>query len=539
MKILVKKFLFINLFFLLFPLGVSAQSMASNELIYNGAPECIHNGKGIDYPIGPKQKYKNISDINWSQLKAGDSVRIFYRPEPYREKIIISTSGTEQQPIRICGVKGKNGERPIIDGKMARNNKNDKFAYSDYAPMQGLAIILLYNRDYETKVKNIIIEGLHIRNGRKPFSYIGVDNGKYIYENGAACIRVQAGDNIIIRDNELENCANGIFTMSQGYNEASLSRNILIEGNYLHSNGQKDSYYEHNLYIQAIGATYQFNHFGANIDGSLGVSLKERVAGSVIRYNWFDSGSTRILDLVEVEDAPNWYIEQEYINSLNGKEPDQNRLEKVRRAEKLYRKTYIYGNIINHIGSKTPARNLIHYGFDNDPALARKGTLYFYNNSVLLRSDRDDAWRIVLFDIYPYNEDNLIGAEEKIEAFNNIFYLSSEREGKEASYFCFGRDSGIINLGRNLVSKNYQQEETATECYPYQLKPTINGLENLVLTEQLPFSKEKFIPNNIALIDNLRPLPKELSEYMPDLQYVAHLKGKKRKSLNYFGAAEK
>ncbi len=54
--------------------------------------ECIHTGSGRDLTVGPSQKYSSLSDVPWDSLGPGDTVRIFYRPEPYREKIIISGS---------------------------------------------------------------------------------------------------------------------------------------------------------------------------------------------------------------------------------------------------------------------------------------------------------------------------------------------------------------------------------------------------------------------------------------------------------------
>ncbi|MCF6264873.1 MAG: hypothetical protein L3J24_14975, partial [Xanthomonadales bacterium] len=194
-------------------------------------------GAGTDYLVGPGQANINISDVPWGSLEAGDTVRIYYKPTPYKEKIIIRTSGSQANPIRICGVPGPSGQRPVLDGDGASSDSDDAAAYGGWAPIQGLAMIIIYNNDFVLKNNNITIDGLHIRNAKNTFNYTRVDGSTNAYEDGAACIRVQAGDNIVIRNNEIENCGNGIFTMSQVYNEASLTRNILIEGNYIHGNG--------------------------------------------------------------------------------------------------------------------------------------------------------------------------------------------------------------------------------------------------------------------------------------------------------------
>ncbi len=461
---------------------------ADEDELFAATGSCLPTGAGQDYPVGPGQPYPSLSAVPWDSLGPGDTVRIHYRAAPYREKIIIRTDGSKELPIRICGVDGPNGERPILDGDGAANDPDDREAYGPYRPMEGLAMILLWNRDYDLKVHNIVIDGLHIRNAKNSFHYTRMDGTSSRYENGAACIRIQAGDNIVIRNNELENCGNGIFTMSQEYNEASLTRNLLIERNHIHGNGQPGSYLEHGVYIQAIGVTYQYNRFGPNAPGAEGATLKERVAGSVIRYNWFDSGSTRVLDLVEVEDAAPWYLEDAYRQWArdNGESVDPERLAKVQAAEAAYRKTHVYGNLIRHVGSETPASNLIHYGWDNDPAYARKGTLYFYNNTLVLLNDRDDSWRVRLFDMYPYDEYAGTPAEETVEAFNNIIYHAAETPGATPSHLCLGRDSGTIELGVNWISDSWSNPESLTECYQNRLHPIINGTERLLDTSGEP-----------------------------------------------------
>ena len=66
-----------------------------------------------------------------------------------------------------------------------------------------------------------------------------------------------------------------------------LTQNILVERNWIYDNGIEGSYYEHNTYTAAIGITYQFNRMGKLRDGCGGNNLKDRSAGTVIRYNYF------------------------------------------------------------------------------------------------------------------------------------------------------------------------------------------------------------------------------------------------------------
>ncbi|ADR35658.1 hypothetical protein Ocepr_0195 [Oceanithermus profundus DSM 14977] len=505
---------------------------------------CEHTGSGQDYAVGPGQPYTSLHDVPWDALGPGDTVRIFYRDEPYREKIVIRTDGSEAEPLRVCGVPGPNGERPILDGDGAVNDPDDAGAYGSYAPMEGLAMVLIWNRDYDLKVHHVVIEGLHIRNAKNTFTYTRMDGSTDNYEDGAACIRIQAADDVVIRGNELENCGNGIFTMSQGYNEAHLTRNLLIEGNYLHGHGQAGSYLEHGVYIQAIGVVYQYNRFGPNDPGSDGVTLKERVAGSVIRYNWFDSGSARTLDLVEVEDAAPWYLVSEYLRELGcdsvdncpGLDPD--RLAKVQEAEAAYRKSYVYGNFFRHVGSTTKSGNLVHYGSDNDPALSHNGTLYFYGNTVLVLQDRDDAWRFRLF--YLGNRDAPSRSLETVEMFNNIVYFTGE--SGEASYFCLDdNNQGTIHFGVNWLSDDWQMDGAASECYYAGAAgaPTVTGVENLldVAGAPVPLDPATLEPVDTPLVrDQAQPLPEGLPPI--DYQYRRHLQAEPRPDASDLGARD-
>ena len=530
------------------PVGATLGNASAIGSIVNddfaASSACTHEGSGNDYPVGPGQTYTSIAEVPWGDLGPGDTVRIHYRSEPYREKVIIRTSGSADQPIRVCGVAGPNGERPILDGNAAANDPDDASAYGSYAPMEGLAMVMLWNRDYDLKVHDIVIEGLHIRNAKNTFTYTRIDGSSDNYESGAACIRIQAGDNIVIRNNELENCGNGIFTMSQGYNEAHLTRNLLVEGNYLHGHGEAGSYLEHGIYAQAIGAVYQYNHFGPNAAGSDGVTLKERVAGSVIRYNWFDSGSSRMLDIVEVEDAAPWYIVDEYLAELgcsdidNCPSIDPDRLAKVQAADAAYRVTHVYGNLFRHVGSETKAGNILHYGSDNDPSLTHAGTLYFYNNTISIQQDLNDAWRFRLF--YLGNRNDSQRSRETVEMFNNIVYFTGETG--TPSYFCLNdNNGGTINFGVNWLTDSWQNNDAISECYYGNASngPTLNGLDRLidVTTAAAPIDQHSLEPLNTPEIQGTA---QEIPAGLPPVnrQYVQHQQGEARSSSNNLGAIE-
>ena len=497
---------------------------------------------GHVYSVGPSQALKSLSEVPWSRLGPGDTVRIHWRRAPYREKILIHTSGTRDDPIRIEGVRGPQGQRPIIDGRGAAVIASQAEAYGGYEPMQALALILVYHRDYEQKPAHIVITGLHLRHAQKSFSFIDRRGRQVRYADGAAAIRIQAGDDIRIIDNEIEGCGNGIFSMCQVYNEASLTRDLLIEGNHIHGNGQKGSYLQHAVYLQAIGVICQYNRFGPNCSGSQGVTLKDRSAGTVIRYNWFDSGAMRVLDLVEVEDCAPWFLETAYREYLKAGSledgPGPDRLEEVRAIESRYRKTFVYGNLIRHIGSRSPGSSLIHYGYDNDPAYARRGTLFFYHNTLVLLNDRSDSWRIRLFDIYPYDERAGKPASETVQALNNIVYLQSETAGAKASYFCWGRGSGTIRLRANALAGTWKSKEALLECYPDPLRPRIEGTQDVIALPQPPVDLETLAPRPVhSIARRAAPLPQLAAErHPPKNEYQRHQRSANRLDARDLGA---
>src|SRR5690242_14812407 len=56
------------------------------------------------YDVGPGFDYTSVGAVPWDDLQAGDTVSIHYRPEPYRELILISGQGTLEAPIRVQGI---------------------------------------------------------------------------------------------------------------------------------------------------------------------------------------------------------------------------------------------------------------------------------------------------------------------------------------------------------------------------------------------------------------------------------------------------
>ncbi|MCG8550545.1 MAG: hypothetical protein MI799_09115, partial [Desulfobacterales bacterium] len=230
------------------------------------------------------------------------------------------------------------------------------------------------------------------------------------------------GSHITIRNCVLHDCANGFFA-------GAASADLLMESNHIFDNGIENSIYQHNNYTECRGLTFQYNHFGPLRSGCRGNNLKDRSAGTVIRYNWIEGGN-RTLDLVD--SGHNQLIH-----------------------DPAYAETFVYGNVlIKH--DVVENSQVLHYGGDSgDTARYRKGTLWFFNNTVVShRSSNTTLMR-------------LSTNEEHAECFNNVALVTAG-SGRLAIL----DDTGSMNLHHNWLSEGW------TEAHG-MLGGTIDSWDNL------------------------------------------------------------
>jgi len=251
----------------------------------------------------------------------------------------------------------------------------------------------------------IVIENLEIRGAHNPNTFTAPSGATETYTDPASAIYVEFGENITVRNCDMHDNGNGFFTFSS---DTLASRNILVEGNYIHDNGNVGSIFHHNVYVESIGITFQYNHLGQLLPGASGNNLKDRSAGLVVRYNWIEH-SNRQLDLVHAEDSA------------------------LVRADPRYRATHVYGNvIIEHANSGN--NDICFYGGDGGSAQKfRKGTLYFYNNTIV--SDRTDNTRLF----------RAATNDESIDARNNIAYVTAAGANLQV----------LDNYGRLTLTQNW------------------------------------------------------------------------------------
>jgi hypothetical protein len=451
-----------------------------------GLTACMPSGKGTDYQVGPNSgQLANLSDVPWESLKAGDTVRIFYRSAPYAGKFLIAAQGTTDAPVRICGVKGANGERPIITGANAVTRTalvkyygNDTYA-SDFH--QGRSVIVIKplagptTQDWTAYPTNIQIDGLVVRSAHPNYNFTDASGAAKTYIAFGACIWVDRGQNITIADNEITDGSQGIFSKSTADGDFAVTKNLRIAGNTFTNNGIVGDDHMHSSYTQSHGVVYEFNHYGALRSGALGNSIKDRSVGTVVRYNRIEDGAHAI-DLVEAEDFP-YAI-----------------------AQAAYRSTFVYGNQIIKNGA---TGSTIHYGGDHyyskpgaswGEPIFRKGTLYFYNNTVRL-TGKGSA---VMFQIST--------TEERAEIWNNIFvydaaipYASLRSTSDVGAPWTAG---GILNFGRNWINSRWADSD------PHHTVPgQILGTSNFITGTTPPVDVNTLAPlAGSAVIDQAQAL---------------------------------
>ncbi|MCX7944726.1 MAG: right-handed parallel beta-helix repeat-containing protein [Deltaproteobacteria bacterium] len=389
--------------------------IASHLLLFKGAIAEV-------FEVGEGKRYLNISDVPLESIKAGDTVLIYYRKYPYKEKWVITAVGTREKPVVFRGIPDENGNLPVIDGRDAITRKGLNF----WSETRGIIKIGGSNNPPDTTPAYVLIENLEIVNAHTPYTFLG-RNGLEAYESNSAAIFIEKGENITIRNCIIHHNGNGIFVASQ-------ARNVLIESNYIYGNGNVGSYYEHNTYTEADRIIYQFNRFGPLLDGALGNNLKDRSAGTIIRYNLIESGN-RQLDLVD-----------------SGSEE--------LRAKDYYRKTYVYGNLLIEPDGAGNSQ-ILHYGGDSGiTSNYRKGILYFYNNTVI--STREGNTTLM----------RLSSSEEEAYVINNIVFATAG--GNRVAIL---DSEGKVHLISNWINTGYKNSHSNPKAVVLDEGGNINSYE--------------------------------------------------------------
>jgi hypothetical protein len=470
-----------------------------------GITDCVA-ASGTDYQVGPNNgQLASLDLVPWENLEAGDTVRIFYKSEPYRGKMLLTGNGTPEKWIRVCGVKGSNGERPIVDGENAVAREGLSYTSADYNRIQETRSIIMIDRpstgDFDTSFPSYIqIDGLELRGAHPRNTFTNSFGEVQNYVEFGACIWVNRGQNITIADNEIHDCTNGIFsrTISDGSAaEGEVTRSLRVAGNYIHGNGVDGSYTIHNTYIQTVGVVYEFNRYGPLREGAAGTGLKDRSVGTIIRFNHLEGGAYGV-DLVEAEDY----------GPLAQSLPE-------------YRTSYVYGNRIVKNGADG---SFTHYGGDHQGSEDnfRKGDLYFFHNTVRILDDQGWFFRIST-------------TEEHVHAWNNVFWFNTDgwlrmNQEVDSPY----TSAGIITLGKNFFRSGWDDAD------PYHTNPgTVSGAELAINGTTSPIDLDTYVPlTGSAIIGAVQENMAEVAHLPLDYQLGSNYEPLPRLAATTMGAVE-
>ncbi|MBK6854711.1 MAG: hypothetical protein IPG93_24850 [Burkholderiales bacterium] len=431
----------------------------------------------VDYQVGPGKTYTELHLVPWESLKAGDTVRIFHRATAYKGKFLIAAQGTAAAPVRICGVRGPANERPIIDGNGAISRTALAADYGSNTDIGGITVGGIHQarsiivikplaaaQPYAAYPRYIQIDGLTITRAHPNYTFIDAAGKTKPYEAFGAAIWIDRGQHITIADNEISDSQMAVFSKSTDDGDFAVTKDIRITGNYFWGHGIVDDVHMHTTYTESSGIVMEFNRYGTMRSGAAGNSIKDRSVGTVVRYNRIEDGAHAI-DLVEAEDFPS-----------------------TAKADPAYRSTFVYGNLISKIAD---LGSFIHYGgdhYDSTPGASwgepifRKGTLYFFNNTVMVNGT--DA---ALFQVST--------TDEVAEIWNNVFVFaptikagySNMRQTSEIS--SPWTPGGIVNLGKNWISTGWSDSD------PYHTVPgKLNITVGQIASTTSPLDASTFVP---------------------------------------------
>ncbi len=383
--------------------------------------------------------FSKFREFKWNSLKPGDVVNIYKKKKPYKEKLVLSVSGTHKSPIILRGIPDDEGRLPVIDGAGAVHFQK---ICKDSHYNRGLIVLGDCN-----PANYIRIENLELKNANNTSRYKWGSN-TYEYAKNAAGIFLWDGRNLKVKNCHIHSCGMGILTNS--YPKTSY---FYLAFSRIHNNGDftRESW-GHNVYIQARKTMIEFNRFGEMF--SDGNNIKDRSNLTVIRYNWISGGMSPQIDLVE--------------NLRYGTQD-----------------AFVYGNFITH-GKKIRNPKMILFGGDrveNKKQLgSRSGTLYFFNNTVISTIKTKEGFLYVnRFDCKAILKNNVMLGRRSI-------WFGNGQVAGERNFFSYNAETSAF---LNSSTGGYEQF-VGVGNYPYS--PRKGSL--LINTGSLDLpTKVKFVPS--------------------------------------------
>ena len=273
------------------------------------------------YEVGPGKPYANVGDVPWESLNAGDTVLIYYRATPYKEKFVLAARRHARRARSRCAAcSARTASGPILDGNGAttRAQLNYPSRVRGVIKIGGVRGALRRRHDGDAAVDRDREPG-DPRRAATPTRSPARRGATETYTDPASAIYVEFGENITVRNCDLHDNGNGFFAFSirhhrqpQHPGRGQLHPRQRQRRQHLRAQRLRGGD-RHHVPVQPLRRRC--------LPGAGGNNLKDRSAGLVVRYNWIE-GSNRQLDLVDAEDSA------------------------LVRADPRYRATHVYGNVI-------------------------------------------------------------------------------------------------------------------------------------------------------------------------------------------------
>jgi hypothetical protein len=439
------------------PSGIGLWSTIEAPTPWNYSPtypsQSACAGAGVTYDVGPGKPYLTPAAVPWLALRPCDNVMIHWRPMPYKDAILLSNRGAANKFIRVVGVAGPSGERPVFDGQGAAFASAIPFFNPILEAMGMITVSPPTGYTYGFKPGYIEIANIEIRNASPKFGYTRRNGQAAMWGKFAAGIYIERAEHVTIRNCDIHDNGNGIFQNSK-FGEAAQSRDLLVERNYIHDNGNPMSASEHNAYTEGVGTVYQFNTFGQPVGNTAGDNIKDRSVGVTFRYNYIEGGA----HLIALRDPQ---------SNL-----DHERVQRDTWGDLLVNAAYIYGNVMvmrerpGFPGSGTGTA--VAYGDGNYSwGNVRGGTLHFYNNTVVSKFDKG-IWTKMATPIFEVI--NPLPAPV-VSMRNNVLLAVSATPGKTPTPFAMFFHYGNADFTHNWISSGWLKTEPGNHPVGNVLSP--------------------------------------------------------------------
>lgn len=337
------------------------------------------------YEVGPSRPAANINDLPWATIGAGDTVKIHWRPEPYREVLCIGNSGTPSKPFVVEGVPNATNALPVIDFDRGVPPAALQYWNGDRGGIR-IAGSSVPNNQYVT---DLTVRNLCLRNAKFNNRVNKADGTlAWVFAENTSAIQVEKGARLTFENLLMEDCGCGIFAGSvQGSPEWDLTRDIIVRNCTMLRMGLADNGQVHGNYTNVVNVLYEGCHI--SMINNAGTAIKSRDSELTVRYCTIDGGNYVI-------DAINSTVAE----SERKKNPNAPRV------------TQVYGNLLIK-RNRFQQEAVFHFGVDTADGLPQ-GDVYFHHNTIALLH-RSQA---ILFLInHPTT---------KVYSYNNYFFIPNQ-----------------------------------------------------------------------------------------------------------------